>query len=177
MICQDGIEICTDHVTTVTDFCRIRGYCPRGRYVRESPIFPHKSVGPVPLLSRQIAAHNHSLIIDAAGKCSACGAGKRNNGEIALMQEEADIRTVSGEYSHNISQIVHTIGRGGSIGKAREGYPVKNAVLDHEGALSVRAAKAADDHSVFVDVIRKSINEPGNLKWEKLPPLKRNAVV
>ena len=158
MIRQDGIDICTDDVTIVADFCRECGYGSRGCYVRESPILPNKAMGPVPLFCREIVAHDHSLIVDAAGKCSACSAGKRDDGELVLMQEETDIRTVSGKYSHNISQIIHAIGRGSSIGKARKGHLVKNTVLDHEGALSVGAAKGADDYSVFVHVVGEGIS-------------------
>jgi len=152
-----GIDICTDDVAIVADLCRLRGNCPWKLYVRECPILPHKAVRSVPLFSSQIVAHDHSLIIDAAGKGSACSARKGDDGELALMQEEADIRTVSGEYPHNISQIVHAIGRSGCIGKARKSYLVKNAVLDHEGASSVRAAKGADDHAIFVDVVREGV--------------------
>lgn len=153
-----GIDICTDDVTIVADLYRKRGYRARKRYVGESPILPHKAMGPVPLFSRQIVAHDHSLIIDAAGKCSACSTWKRDDGELALMQEEADIRTVSGEYPHNISQIVHAIGNGRGIGKAGKGHLVKNTVVYHEGARSVPAAEGADDYSVFVDVVREGVS-------------------
>ena len=161
MLKLGGIDICSHDVTIVADLYRKRGYRRRKLYIRKSPIFPHKSVGPVPLFQGGITTNDHPLIVDAAGKSSICSTGKRDNRELALMQEEADIRTVSGEHPHNISQIIHAIGRGSGIGKARKGHLVKNTVVYHERALSVSAAKGTNNHSVFVHVVREGISRAG----------------
>jgi len=156
-----GIDIYSDDVTIVADLYRLRGNCSWKFYVGEGPIFPYKSVGPVPLFQGGITTNDHPLIVDAAGKSPICSTGKRDNRELALMQEEADIRTVSGEHPHNISQIIHAIGRGSGIGKARKGHLVKNTVVYHERALSVSAAKGTNNHSVFVHVVREGISRAG----------------
>ena len=163
MLKLGGIDICTHDVTIVADLYRKRGYCRRKLYIRKRPVFPHKAVGPVSLFCGEIITNDHPLIVDAAGKRSACSAGKRDDGELALMQEEAEIRAISVELAHDVSQIVDTRGNGRRIGKAGNGYLVKNAVVYHEGPLSIPAGhvKRPDDHAVLVDVVREGISRAG----------------
>ena len=73
------------------------------------------------------------------------------------MQEEADIRTVPRKYSDNISLIVHAIGRGRGIGKARKDHLLKNTIVYHEGTRSIRAAEGADDHSILVHIVGERV--------------------
>ncbi len=122
--------------------------------------------------------HDHPLIVDAAGKCSACSTRKRNDGELALMQEEANIRTVAGELPRQYlpDRSCHWQRQG--HWESREGYLLKNAVVYHEGALSVLPPRKVPTITPFLFISLGNVSvEPGNLKCAKLPLLNRNPMV
>jgi len=134
VLAQHGIEICSDDVTIVADFCRKRGYRIRKLYVGECPAFPHKTVAPVPLFSREKGAHDHSLIIDAAGKCSACSAGKRDDGQLAIVQEEPEVRTIAVKLAGDVAEVIDACGNGRRIWKAWNIHAMKDAAVSRRAA-------------------------------------------
>ena len=151
-----GIDKRTHYIAVVTNLFGNGSYRARNLNVAEDPVLPHEAMIRNLLLKDVVCAHHHALIVDAVGKCSSLGAGKRDDRELAVMQQEPKIGTVAIELPGNVSQVIYAGGNCRGIGKAWDFNFVEDPCLHHKGALSVSAShvKRTDDDTVFVDVLR-----------------------
>ena len=172
-----GIDICPNHVAIVADLYWLRANSSGKLYVGESPILPHKAVSSGSLLIEKICAHNHVLIVDALRKRSSRSTGKGNDGELAVVQEEAKIGTIAIKIAGNVAEVIYAHSNGGCAGKARNIYAMKDTGLHHERVLSTDPGlvKRTYDGSMRVDAMREGISRAGKPEMGELAAAKKKS--
>src|SRR4051794_17722838 len=112
-----GIDKRTYYIAVVTDLFGNGSCRARNLNIAEDPVLPHEAMARNLLFEEVICAHHHALIVDAVGKCSSLSAGKRDDRELAVMQQEAKIGTVAIELPGNVSQVIYASGNCRGIGE------------------------------------------------------------
>ena len=177
MFRQGGIDICPNHVAIVADLYWLRTNCSGKLYVGESPILPHKAMSSASLLIEEICAHNHALIVDALRKRSSRSTGKGDDGELAVVQEEAKIGTIAVKAAGNVAEVIYAHSNGECAGKAGNIQAMKNTGMHHERVLSTDPGlvKRTYDGPMRVDAMREGISRARKPEMGELAAAKKKS--
>jgi len=111
------------------------------------------------------------------GNVPPCSAGERDDGQLAIVQEEPEVRTIAVKLAGDVAEVIDACGNGRRIWKAWNIHAMKDAGLHHERALPAHSGhvKRTYDGPVLVDVVREGISRTGKPEMGELAAAKKKS--